>query len=91
MLASEYRSWTLFYAVPVLQGILNEEYLQHFILYSEALWLLLQSTVSMDDINTAERLLQHFCFKFSVFYGMNMYEICMYVCIMCHFCVYKCR
>ena len=36
-------------------------------------WLLLQSTVSMDDINTVERLLQHFCSKFSLFYGMNMY------------------
>jgi len=37
--------------------------------FCEALWLLLQSVVSEDDIAKAERMLQHFCFKFSAFYG----------------------
>jgi len=78
-LASEYRAWTLLYCLPVLRGILDEEYLQHFVLFSEALWLLLQSVVSPEDITKAERMLQHFCFKFSAFYGtqinilLNMY------------------
>ena len=41
--ASEYRSWLLFYSVPVLQGIMNKLYLNHYILLVEAAWLLLQS------------------------------------------------
>ena len=68
-LASEFRAWTLFYCLPVLRGILDEDYLQHFVLFSEALWLFLQSAVPTEDIAKAERMLQHFCFKFSAFYG----------------------
>ena len=67
--ASEYRSWTLFYAIPVMRGILNEDYFQHYILFSEALWLLLQSCITIEDIVKAERLLQHFCLKFGALYG----------------------
>ena len=67
--ASEYRSWTLFYGIPVLRGILRNDYYKHFILFSEALWLLLQTAPSLEDVTTAERLLQQFCFKFSAYYG----------------------
>lgn len=69
-IASEYRAWTLFYALPVLSGILEADYFQHFVLFSEALWLLLQSTVPLEDIEKAELLLQKFCSKFSALYGM---------------------
>ena len=67
--ASEYRSWTLFYAIPVLRGVLSDKYFQHFVLFSEALWLLLQSAPSLEDVAMAERLLQHFCMKFAAYYG----------------------
>ena len=68
-LASEFRSWTLFYGVSVLKGILQISYYEHFLLFSEALWLLLQSTVTHTDLRRAERLLQIFCFKFGSYYG----------------------
>ena len=42
----------------------------HYTLFSEALWLLLQSTVPLEDIEKAELLLQEFCLKFSALYGM---------------------
>ena len=45
------------------------EYYQHFILFSEALWLLSQSAPTLDDITMAEKMLQHFCFKFAAYYG----------------------
>ncbi len=70
ILASEYRSWALFYALPVLKGVLDIHYWNHFALFSEALWLLLQSSPTLDDISKAERLLQHFCFMFSTYYGL---------------------
>lgn len=58
----------------MLQGILNDDYLQHLILFSEVLWLLLQFAPSLEDVAMAERLLQHFCMKFSGYY-------CMYTCV----------
>ena len=67
--ASEYRSWVLFYGLPVLKGVLDKDYVNHFALFSEALWLLLQSSPTLVDISKAEKLLQHFCFKFSAYYG----------------------
>ena len=73
--ASEYRSWALFYGLPVLKGVLDKDYLNHFALFSEALWLLLQSSPTFVDISKAEKLLQHFCFKFSVYYGTYMYML----------------
>lgn len=67
--ASEYRAWILFYALPVLSGILEADYYQHFALVAVALWLLLQSTVSLEDIDKAESLIQEICSQFSVLYG----------------------
>ena len=56
----------------MLSGILEVDYFQHYILFSEALWLLLQSTVPLEDIERAELLLQEFCLKFSALYGMHV-------------------
>ena len=68
-IVSEYRAWTLFYALPVLSGILEVNYFQHYMLFSEALWLLLQSTVPLKDIERAELFLQEFCLNVSALYG----------------------
>ena len=68
-IASEYRAWTFFYVLPVLCGILEVNYFQHYMLFSEALWLLLQSTVPLEDIERAELLLQEFCLNFSALYS----------------------
>ena len=69
MRAKEYRSWLLFYSLPTLHGLLMEEYYQHYGLLVVAIWLLLQSSISQEDINDAEKLLMHFCFKISYLYG----------------------
>jgi len=68
-IASEFRSWVLFYAVPVLNGTLNHEYLQHYVLFSEGLWLLLQSTVSHREVDEAEMRFKQFCADFKEYYG----------------------
>ena len=70
--ASEFRSWTLwiYNGVAVLRGILQDNYYNHFFLFSEALWLLLQSTETLHDIDEAETLLNMFCQKFAAYYGM---------------------
>ena len=70
--ASEFRSWVLFYAIPVMNGILDDGYLRHYMLFSEGLWLLLQSSVSLSEVNEAEMLLQQFCLEFAGYYGMQI-------------------
>ena len=75
--ASEYRSWLLFDSIPILNGILDECYLAHFMLFSKALWLLLQSSITMEDINLAEQLLQKFCSQFASLYGKLDFVITM--------------
>ena len=68
----------MFYAVPMLNGILNDD---RYILCSEALWLLLQSSISQTDINAANTYLQKFCADFAVYYGIKtrMQIACTYI------------
>ena len=48
--ASELRSFLLFYSVPCLWGLLEEEYFQHLLLLVNAIFLLLQDSISPNDI-----------------------------------------
>lgn len=59
--ASELRSWLLFYSVPAMHGFLGEEYFQHYLLLVEATFLLLQDSISPEELTKSERLFQHFC------------------------------
>ena len=62
-------AWLLFYSIPVLLGILNLEYIRHLALLVEALWLLLQTSISQEDLTRADKLLVQFCKQFSSLYG----------------------
>lgn len=72
--ASELRSWLLFYSVPVMYGFLADDYFQHFLLLVEGIFLLLQDSISPDDLSKSEKLIQHFCFMFGQLYGAR-YEL----------------
>ncbi|XP_064469934.1 uncharacterized protein LOC135384673 [Ornithodoros turicata] len=67
--ASEWKSWLLFYAFPCLKGILQEKYLKHFALLSEAMFILLKDSLSRSDINKADCLLLEFVCKMESLYG----------------------
>ena len=68
------RSWLLFYSVPVMQGFLAEDYFQHFLLLVEATFLVLQDSISPEDISKSERLYQHFCLMLGSLYD-SRYEL----------------
>ena len=55
--ASELRSWLLFYSFPCLFGIFAEECFQHLACFVEALWLMLQDSITEHDLLQSERLL----------------------------------
>lgn len=67
--ASELRTFLLFYSIPCLYGLLPEIYFQHYILLVEAVYLLLQESISLNDVKKASALLKHFCLKIGELYG----------------------
>lgn len=67
--ASELRSFLLFCGLPVLHGILPDEYFQHFALLSESVFILLLDSISEEQLVHAERMLFHFCLMMGPLYG----------------------
>jgi len=67
--ASEWRAFTLFYGLICLRGILPDKYLTHFMLLSQAIYILLQDNITQIDICNAEICLRTFVSNFAVLYG----------------------
>ena len=66
--ANELRAFLFFYGAMVLRGILPDIYYEHFMLFSEAIFTLCLTNVTLFQIAHAERLLLHFCIKFGKLY-----------------------
>ena len=67
--ASELRAFLLFYGLPCLWGLLPDEYFQHFLLLVEAVFILLQDSISSEQLSKSATLLQHFCLRVESLYG----------------------
>lgn len=67
--ATELQAWLLFYAIPCLQGILDEVYLKHLANLSHGLHLLLGDSISLEDLKEAESCLDAFYKQFQELYG----------------------
>lgn len=67
--ATEYRSWLLYYSLPVMINILPVDYIIHHMLLVEAVATLLQDSISLTMLIKAEQLIKHYCFKFSIYYS----------------------
>ena len=61
--ASELRTWLLYYALPVMQGILPDDHNQHLMLFVCAIYILLKLSISPQDLMKARSLLEHFCLR----------------------------
>ena len=58
--ASEYRNWLLFNSLPILLNCLPPDYVHHFALLVTSIHILLNSSISSDDIDAAEKMLETF-------------------------------
>lgn len=67
--ASELRCWLLYYSLPVLRDIQGNEYFQHYLLFVNAIYLLLQESIPFSDLQKSNELLVHFCCMFAALYG----------------------
>lgn len=69
--ASEYRAMLLYYIGLCLDGILKEKYLVHFRLLSSAIYKLLCTRISQEDLEDSAKKIDHFIEQFQEYYGEN--------------------
>ena len=69
--ANEYRAWILFYALPVLKGLLPDANHQHLALLVCSLHILLGDEISPHSLGTAQQLLTKFYRDFQELYGQS--------------------
>ena len=67
--ASELCSFLLYYALPCLWGLLEKVYFQHLMLLVDAIYLLLQDSISPNDVESSSSMLLHFCTRMEALYG----------------------
>ncbi|XP_029997055.1 uncharacterized protein LOC115424088 [Sphaeramia orbicularis] len=67
--ASEWRAFLLFYVIHVLPRFLSCKFLEHFFLLSFSIHILLQESISQDDLQLAHDYLVHFVVNMKVLYG----------------------
>lgn len=75
--AHEFKYWLLFYGAPCLQGLLNQAYLNHFSLLSEATFIFLKSRITSADYQKASMNIEKFIVDFERLYGEHnmMYNV----------------
>ena len=61
--ASEYKTWLLFFSLPILLNYLPPDYVHHFALLVTSMHILLNTAISSGDIDEAENMLNTF-FKY---------------------------
>lgn len=67
--ATEYRNWLLYYSLPCLQGMLPNDYYQHYALLIGGITLLSGRSISPGQLQLAGEFLIHFLEMFDVYYG----------------------
>ena len=70
--ASEFRSFLLFYGPVVLSDILSNSHYSHFLLLSEAIYILLKESLKQEDVLLAENLLENFIASFTTHYEKRL-------------------
>ena len=71
--AHELYNWLLFYSLPVLKGILPQQYFENWMALVISIFLLCQDHITEDDITTAETLLSFFVKEFGTLYNDEGY------------------
>lgn len=67
--ATEWRAWLLFYCYPCLKDVLDDKALDSFMLFSQSIYCLLQSEISVLDLKECEIDLMRFVGETEIFYG----------------------
>lgn len=58
--AREWENWVLYYSTPILTQFFDKKYVIHWMKLVEGMYILLQSEISIDELNCADILLHEF-------------------------------
>ncbi|CAN8016930.1 unnamed protein product [Ixodes persulcatus] len=67
--ATERESWLLYYSLPCLRGILPRQYLEHFALLASALYMLMKTLVTKEDVDESTEKITKFVVMTQYLYG----------------------
>ena len=73
LLASQHRAWLLYYMVPILADILDQQYWIHAFHLASALHSLLSSSINVGDLPVVSKALDQFATDVKTLYGVYMY------------------
>ena len=73
IVGTEFQGWLLWYALPVLQGLLPPQYYQHYSCLVDAIGILLETPLTRAAIDSASSLLDNFCSKMAHLYGIVLF------------------
>lgn len=65
----ENHNWQMYLAVPVLDGIQRPKYLKLWMLLTQALYLVFQCRISLENLEIADTLINVFLFRTQEYYG----------------------
>ena len=77
--ANELRALLLYYSPVIASRYMDEKYVQHWLLFVGAIFLLLQESISEDDLLTAEAMLRLFVRDIGALYGDKHYTYNMHM------------
>jgi hypothetical protein len=72
--ANEWKTW-LIVCIPILKGILKDQYLDHLSKFVMAISIMMGDKISLDDLSFADSLLKKFCNDAPILYGL---QVCTY-------------
>lgn len=66
---SEFKNWTLYYSVVVLNELMDKDYFDHYMYFVLSIYMLCQEKVTNEMVNKADELLREFVSRFEHLYG----------------------
>ncbi|KAK3926300.1 Toxin To12, partial [Frankliniella fusca] len=69
--ATEFRNMLIYYGVVIFQGLVEDDYIEHFGMLSHVAFLLSQESISLEDIEKADALIERYLDVFDKFYGLE--------------------
>jgi len=72
---SELKMWCFFNSIPVLEGVLRQDYFEHYLLLVTTITLLNSEKITPFMLNVAENFLNKFAKEFETLYGLNFCSI----------------
>jgi hypothetical protein len=73
LIGSEFRSWLLYYSIPILKDVLPAQYFDHYLLLVVSMYTLRGNCITEFELELSEACLNCFYVQFTDLYGKQPY------------------